>query len=118
MTVPKIRLDKFLLEKGYCENLEKALRIILAGEVFKDGLRLDKPGILIDNKSIISVKLKKKYVSRGGEKLEKALDEFKPDIKNKIAIDVGSSSGGFSDCLLKNGVKKIYCIDTNIILKE
>ncbi|MDD5772211.1 MAG: TlyA family RNA methyltransferase [bacterium] len=109
--MPKIRLDEFLLKKGYCSSIKDALGLILAGEVFKDGQRLDKPGILVDDGSIININIKKKYVSRGGEKLEKALDEFKPDIKDKIAIDVGASSGGFSDCLLKNGIKKIYCID-------
>ncbi|MEW6087771.1 MAG: TlyA family RNA methyltransferase [bacterium] len=107
----KIRLDRYLLEKGYCSNIEKAVKIILAGEVSVDGRRLDKPGMLIDNCSIINTVLKEKYVSRGGKKLEKAINEFRPDIENKIVIDIGSSTGGFTDCLLQNGAKKIYCID-------
>ncbi|MFH1288165.1 MAG: TlyA family RNA methyltransferase [bacterium] len=111
MSTPKIRLDKFLLEKGYCSSMGKTAGVILAGEVFMDGRRLDKPGMLIDKDSVVNISPRKKYVSRGGEKLEKALEAFKPDVKNKIVIDVGSSTGGFTDCLLRAGVKKIYCID-------
>ncbi|ARI77105.1 TlyA family RNA methyltransferase [Halobacillus mangrovi] len=108
----KVRLDVLLVEKGYIETREKAKRTIMAGLVFSEQVRLDKPGQKIDEDAPITVKGKAiPYVSRGGLKLEKALKEFDIDLRDKIMIDIGSSTGGFTDCGLQNGVKMSYAID-------
>jgi len=108
----KIRLDKLLIELGFAKSRERAKALILGGKVFVNGQRLDKAGSMISAEEEISVKEKDiSYVSRGGVKLEKALDEFQIDVKEKIAMDVGASTGGFTDCLLKKGVKIVYAID-------
>ncbi|MFZ0371191.1 MAG: TlyA family RNA methyltransferase [Halobacillus sp.] len=108
----KIRLDVLLVEKGYIETREKAKRTIMAGLVFSEQERLDKPGVKVDENLPITVKGKAiPYVSRGGLKLEKALKEFDIQVKDKIMVDIGSSTGGFTDCGLKNGVKMSYAID-------
>lgn len=83
----------------------------MAGEVYLEGERIDKPGVRIDDKASITLKKRSSYVSRGGEKLEKALKEFGIDIKEKITLDAGASTGGFTDCLLKYGAKKVYAVD-------
>ncbi|RWZ60122.1 TlyA family RNA methyltransferase [Halobacillus fulvus] len=108
----KVRLDVLLVEKGYLETREKAKRTIMAGLVFSDQTRLDKPGQKVDEDTPITVKGKAiPYVSRGGLKLEKALKVFDLEIKDKIMVDIGSSTGGFTDCGLQNGVKQSYAID-------
>ncbi|MBH0229821.1 TlyA family RNA methyltransferase [Halobacillus yeomjeoni] len=108
----KIRLDVLLVEKGYLETREKAKRTIMAGLVYSEQVRLDKPGQKIDEDAPITVKGKAiPYVSRGGLKLEKALKSFHLDLQDKIMIDIGSSTGGFTDCGLQNGVKLSYAID-------
>lgn len=108
----KIRLDLLLVEKGYIETREKAKRTIMAGLVFTGQSRLDKPGQKVDEDLPIIVKGKAiPYVSRGGLKLEKALKVFNLDLKGKIMIDIGSSTGGFTDCALQNGVRLSYAID-------
>ncbi len=107
----KERLDKLLVEKGLVESREKAQRLIMAGVVFVKGQKVDKPGTKVSIDADIYVKEKEKYVSRGGYKLEKGLKVFKPDVKGKICIDIGSSTGGFTDCLLQYGAKKVYAVD-------
>ncbi|NPA54364.1 MAG: TlyA family RNA methyltransferase [Aquificae bacterium] len=107
----KERLDKLLVEKGLVESREKAQRLIMAGVVFVKGQKIDKPGTKVPIDTNIYIKEKEKYVSRGGYKLEKGLKVFKPDIKGKICIDIGSSTGGFTDCLLQHGAKKVYAVD-------
>jgi len=108
----KERLDILLVEKGFFATREKAKSAIMAGEVLVEGERVDKSGQRIKVESNISVMKKETaYVSRGGEKLEKALKVFNVNVKGKKVIDVGASTGGFTDCLLKFGAEKVYCID-------
>ncbi|MBA2173649.1 TlyA family RNA methyltransferase [Halobacillus locisalis] len=108
----KVRLDVLLVEKGYFETREKAKRTIMAGLVFSEQSRLDKPGLKVDEDIPLTVKGKAvPYVSRGGLKLEKALKVFDLNVKDKIMIDIGSSTGGFTDCALQNGAKLSYAID-------
>ncbi|RMD45835.1 MAG: TlyA family RNA methyltransferase [Aquificota bacterium] len=107
----KERLDKLLVEKGFVESREKAQRLIMSGVVFVNGQKVDKPGTKVPVDSDIFVKEKEKYVSRGGYKLEKAINVFHPDIKGKVCVDIGSSTGGFTDCLLQHGAKKVYAVD-------
>ncbi|MCP3025735.1 TlyA family RNA methyltransferase [Halobacillus sp. A5] len=108
----KIRLDVLLVEKGLMETREKAKRTIMAGLVFQDQVRLDKPGVKVDEDVEITIKGRPlPYVSRGGLKLEKALKEFELNIHHKTMIDVGSSTGGFTDCALQNGAALSYAVD-------
>ena len=108
----KERLDILLVEKGIFPTREKAKSAIMAGEVLVEGERVNKSGQRIKAESNISVMKKETaYVSRGGEKLEKALKVFNVNVKGKRVIDVGASTGGFTDCLLKSGAQKVYCID-------
>jgi len=108
----KERLDILLVEKGIFPTREKAKSAIMAGEVLVEGGRVNKSGQRIKAESNISViKKETAYVSRGGEKLEKAIKVFNINVEGKRVIDVGASTGGFTDCLLKFGVKKVYCID-------
>jgi len=108
----KERLDILLVEKRFFTTREKAKSAIMAGEVLVDGEKFNKAGRIVKSDSNISV-IKKEtvYVSRGGEKLEKALKVFSVNLKGKRVIDVGASTGGFTDCLLKSGAEKVYCID-------
>lgn len=107
----KERLDRLLFRRGFFSSRAKAIRAILAGEVYLRGKRIDKPGVRIEDKAGITLKKKSSYVSRGGEKLEKALKEFRIDIRKKIILDAGASTGGFTDCLLRHGAKKVYAVD-------
>ena len=108
----KQRLDVLLVERGLAESREKAKAIIMSGSVFVDGLREDKAGTSFDDKVDIVVKGHTlPYVSRGGLKLEKAIKEFDVYVTDKVCMDVGSSTGGFTDCMLQNGAKKVYAID-------
>ncbi|WP_349407730.1 TlyA family RNA methyltransferase [Pseudalkalibacillus sp. SCS-8] len=108
----KERLDILLVERGLIETREKAKRAIMAGLVFSEQERMDKPGQKVD--ATIPIELKGNpipYVSRGGLKLEKALKTFEFDLQDKIMIDIGSSTGGFTDCALQNGAKFVYAVD-------
>jgi len=108
----KERLDIILVKKGLFPSREKAKASIMAGEIFVDGLRIDKAGSLIKENANIELKVKSlPYVSRGGLKLEKALKRFDVDVSDKIVLDIGASTGGFTDCLLKNGAFKVYAVD-------
>jgi 23S rRNA (cytidine1920-2'-O)/16S rRNA (cytidine1409-2'-O)-methyltransferase len=108
----KERLDILLVEKEFFATREKAKRAIMAGEVLVEGEKVTKVGLRVKVDSNISVLQKETvYVSRGGEKLEKALKFFNIWVKGKRAIDIGASTGGFTDCLLKFGAEKVYCID-------
>ncbi|MEH7237009.1 TlyA family RNA methyltransferase [Bacillus sp. JJ1562] len=112
MGTKKERLDVLLVERGLIETREKAKRSIMAGLVYTKEERLDKPGEKVEIDIPLTVKGNViPYVSRGGLKLEKAIKEFDLHIKDKIMIDVGSSTGGFTDCALQNGVKKSYALD-------
>lgn len=108
----KERLDVLLIERGFFDSREKAKAVIMAGEVFVNGQREDKSGSKFDREAEIEVKGKVlKYVSRGGLKLEKAVEIYGLDLMDKTCIDIGSSTGGFTDCMLQNGAAKVYAID-------
>ncbi len=108
----KERIDVLLVEQGLFETREKAKRAVMAGIVYCEENRLDKPGEKINTDSKLSVKGKTlQYVSRGGLKLEKALKIFDVDMKDKVLLDIGSSTGGFTDCALQNGAKQSYALD-------
>ncbi|MDP3387495.1 MAG: TlyA family RNA methyltransferase [Eubacteriales bacterium] len=107
----KQRIDTFLHENNYFDSREKARRAIMAGDVLVDGNIVDKAGTKIDVLSSIEVKQKERYVSRGGYKLEKAQEAFSLDLRDKVCMDIGSSTGGFTDCMLQNGARKVYAVD-------
>ena len=108
----KKRLDAFLFEKGYTDSREKAKALIMAGIVYINNQKCDKPGTNVKPDDQIEVRGNTlKYVSRGGLKLEKAIKVFAPDLEGKVCADVGASTGGFTDCMLQNGAKKVYAID-------
>lgn len=108
----KKRLDELLVERNLTESTDKAKRLIMAGLVFSEQNRLDKPGMKVDSMIPLHVKGKTiPYVGRGGLKLEKALRDFSISARNKIFIDIGSSTGGFTDCALQHGAKWSYAID-------
>ncbi len=109
--MPRQRLDKKLVELGFAPTREKAQALIMAGMVTVDGLLVDKPGFLVKEGQKIDVKEPVRYVSRGGYKLEHALEGFGIDVRGFVALDVGSSTGGFTDCLLQRGVIKVYAVD-------
>ncbi|MBO8154835.1 MAG: TlyA family RNA methyltransferase [Bacillaceae bacterium] len=109
----KIRLDVLMVERGLSETREKAKRTIMAGLVYSEQVRLDKPGMKVQEDIALEIKGNPiPYVSRGGLKLEKALKEFDLSVDGKIMMDVGSSTGGFTDCALQNGAKLVYAIDS------
>ena len=105
------RIDTFLVEHDFVESREQAKRLILAGEVSVNGNTQIKPGQQIPTDAKVVVKQQQKYVSRGGLKLEKALRTFDVNVQNRVALDVGASTGGFTDCLLQHGAKFVYAID-------
>ena len=108
----KIRLDVAVFEGGYAPSREKAKAIIMAGQVYVNNQKADKAGIMINPDDKLEVRGSSlKYVSRGGLKLEKAMQAFPIDLNDKICMDVGASTGGFTDCMLQNGAKKVYSID-------
>ena len=110
----KMRLDEYLVENEYFENLEIAKRQIMVGNIIVNEQKIDKPGELISLNKIKSIRIKEKdipYVSRGGLKLEKAIKVFELNFKDKIVLDIGASTGGFTDCSLQNGAKFVYAVD-------
>jgi 23S rRNA (cytidine1920-2'-O)/16S rRNA (cytidine1409-2'-O)-methyltransferase len=107
----KLRLDQLLVVRGLFSSREQAQRAVMAGEI-KIGTRIAvKPSQLLAADAAIAVKPTRKYVGRGALKLEKALDHFKIDMQSKVALDIGASTGGFTDCLLQRGTEKIYAVD-------
>ena len=108
----KERLDVLLVRQGLAASREKAKAVIMAGNVLVNGQREDKAGTMIDEKAEITVKGKQlAYVSRGGLKLEKAMKHFSLTLEGKVCMDVGASTGGFTDCMLQNGAVKVYSVD-------
>ncbi len=109
----KKRLDQWLLDKGYFETRSKAHAAILSGQIFIGDSCEHKPGQYFAEEQLqeINIHERDRYVSRGGHKLEKAIKEFCIDVQNKICMDIGCSSGGFTDCLLQWGAQKVYAID-------
>ncbi len=108
----KIRLDAAVFERGLTESREKAKVLIMAGEVYVNNQKADKPGTQVSEDDKIEVRSNTlRYVSRGGLKLEKAMQVYGITLEGKICADIGASTGGFSDCMLQNGAEKIYAID-------
>lgn len=112
MASKKERLDILLVEKGICESREKAKTNIMAGLIFVDGQRVDKAGEKVKVDADIVFKGEKlKYVSRGGLKLEKAMNTFGINLADKVCMDIGASTGGFTDCMLQNDASKVFAVD-------
>lgn len=107
----KIRLDQLLVEKGLAESREKARRLIVAGQILVEGYDSPKPGQSLNPDHKITVKEVERFVSRGGDKLEGAMEAFQLNLKGKICLDIGSSTGGFTDCMLQHGASKVYAVD-------
>ena len=107
----RTRIDKLLLERSYVDSRERAQRLILAGQVLVDERMIDKPGSLVKGDAVIRIVGQEKYVGRGGYKLEAALDFFGVDVKDLVCLDVGASTGGFTDCLLQRGARKVIAVD-------
>ena len=107
----KSRVDQLLVGRGLFPSREQARRAILAGEVSVATRVVDKPSELLDEETAISVKPARKYVGRGALKLEAALDHFQVALHGKIALDIGASTGGFTDCMLQRGSEKVYAVD-------
>ena len=109
----KKRLDILVYENGFTDSREKAKAVIMAGQVYVDNQKADKCGQSYDENCKIEVRgSTQKYVSRGGLKLEKAINNFDFDLNGKITMDIGASTGGFTDCMLQNGAKKVYAVDS------
>ncbi|MGL6175348.1 MAG: TlyA family RNA methyltransferase [Cellulosilyticaceae bacterium] len=111
MAADKERLDILIAQRGLAESRERAKAYIMAGVVYVDGQKEDKPGLKVKVEAQIEVRQKMKYVSRGGYKLEKAMETYPITLENKVCMDVGASTGGFTDCMLQNGATKVYAID-------
>ncbi|MCF6096694.1 TlyA family RNA methyltransferase [Thermovorax subterraneus] len=110
--MPKQRLDVLLVQRGFFPSRERAKSEIMMGNVFVNNVKVDKPGTLVDINAEIQIKEKSlPFVSRGGLKLKKALSVFPVVVKDKVALDAGASTGGFTDCLLKEGATKVYAVD-------
>ncbi len=112
MSDTKERIDTLLVEKGVFQSREKARASIMAGEIYVNGIKITKAGQIVKKEDNLEFRGKEMpYVSRGGYKLEKAIKEFKIDLKDKVCMDVGASTGGFTDCMLQNGASKVFSID-------
>jgi 23S rRNA (cytidine1920-2'-O)/16S rRNA (cytidine1409-2'-O)-methyltransferase len=107
----KRRLDNLLVERGLAESRAKAQALIMAGEVVVEGKAGIKPGTLVSEEAAITILEPPPFVSRGGIKLDHALDRFHLDVNAKVAADIGASTGGFTDCLLQRGASRVYAID-------
>lgn len=108
----KKRLDLLVYEAGFAESREKAKALIMSGIIYVDNQKSDKPGTTYSENVKIEMRgAKPKYVSRGGLKLEKAINSFSLDLKGKTTMDIGASTGGFTDCMLQNGAAKVYSVD-------
>ena len=107
----KIRLDQLLVEKGLAESREKAKRLILAGRVTVDGHASPKPGHPLAPDHKVEIIETERFVSRGGDKLEGAMETFPIELSDKVCLDIGSSTGGFTDCMLQHGASKVYAVD-------
>jgi len=107
----KIRLDVMLTERGLAESREKAQALVLAGEVLINGVKAQKPGQSVQSDADLQVLRRPPYVSRGGQKLEAALDHFQIKVSGRICLDVGASTGGFTDCLLQRAAARVHIVD-------
>jgi 23S rRNA (cytidine1920-2'-O)/16S rRNA (cytidine1409-2'-O)-methyltransferase len=107
----KLRLDQLLVNRGLFPSREQARRAVLAGDIRVGTRTAAKPSEVLDEGTLIAVKPTRRYVGRGGLKLEPALDHFQIDVQRKTALDIGASTGGFTDCLLQRGAEKVYAVD-------
>ncbi|WP_432665208.1 TlyA family RNA methyltransferase [Wukongibacter baidiensis] len=108
----KVRIDTLLVEKALFETREKAKKALMSGIIYVDNQKVDKAGMKVNAEANIEVRGKAlPYVSRGGLKIEKAIEKYEIDLKDKTCMDVGASTGGFTDCMLQNGAKKVFSID-------
>ncbi len=108
----KIRLDQYVFNEGYAESRQRAQALIMSGIVYVNNQKADKAGTMIKESDNVEVRGKDlKYVSRGGLKLEKAINEYGFDLADKICMDIGASTGGFTDCMLQNGASKVFSVD-------
>ena len=107
----KERIDVLMFEKGLTQSREMAKSLIMAGQVYIDEKRIDKPGMQVEDDSNIIIREQPRYVSRGGLKLEKAMDKFGLSLEGKACMDIGASTGGFTDCMLQNGASFVYSVD-------
>ena len=110
----KQRLDQLVAVKGLCASREQARRLILSGDVTVDGAVINKPSTRVEDTAVIEVLNKPRYVSRGGLKLEGALEAFPVSPQGKVCLDIGASTGGFTDCLLQNGAIRVHAVDVGI----
>ncbi len=111
MKTEKVRIDVLMVEKGLAESREKAKSILMSGNVYIGEVKYDKPGTTVPIDADIIVRQRDPYVSRGGHKLEKAMSCFSLELTGKVCMDVGASTGGFTDCMLQNGARKVYAVD-------
>jgi 23S rRNA (cytidine1920-2'-O)/16S rRNA (cytidine1409-2'-O)-methyltransferase len=109
--VEKERVDVLLVERGLVESRSMAQRLVMAGQVRADGQLIQKPSVQVSKEAVLEVESGPQYVSRGGEKLAGAFAVFSPDVTGLVCVDVGASTGGFTDCLLQNGAAKVYAVD-------
>jgi len=109
--VAKRRIDSLVVERGLAESWAKAQALIMAGRVVVEGKAAIKPGTLVNEAAAITILESPPFVSRGGIKLDYALDQFQLDVSGMVVADIGASTGGFTDCLLKRGTKRVYAID-------
>lgn len=107
----KKRVDLLLVERGLADTRQKAQAVIMAGQVYTGERRCDKPGLTLEEDAPLEVRGGLRYVSRGGLKLEKAMQVFPIALTDKTAADIGASTGGFTDCMLQNGAKRVYAVD-------
>ncbi|MEK7715565.1 MAG: TlyA family RNA methyltransferase [candidate division NC10 bacterium] len=107
----RARIDRLLVDRGLVEGREQAARHIMAGEVLVDGKRVDKAGALVASDAAVELQGRAPYVSRGGEKLIHALETFQVKVAGRVCLDVGASTGGFTDCLLQRGAVRVYAVD-------
>jgi 23S rRNA (cytidine1920-2'-O)/16S rRNA (cytidine1409-2'-O)-methyltransferase len=109
----KLRIDKLLVDRGLAASRERAQALIIAGKIIINGQKVDKPGVQVPVDSVIRLLGEDiRYVSRGGLKLERALEHWHIDIEKKVCLDVGASTGGFTDCLLQHGAARVVAVDT------
>src|SRR5271157_1491203 len=111
----KTRLDKLVVERGLAPSRERAQALILAGKVLVNEQKVEKAGASVDSSSASVLRLlgeDLRYVSRGGLKLEKALEHWRIDLQGKVCLDIGASTGGFSDCMLQHGAARVIAVDT------
>lgn len=112
MTAPRrVRLDQLLVDRGLAESRAKAQALVLAGQVLVDGKQAAKPGHAVAAESRLDVLAPQRYVSRGGLKLEAAIEQFHIAVEGRVCLDAGASTGGFTDCLLQHGAARVYAVD-------